>query len=830
MLCALVALSAACDRGIHDGFGVAVTATFDSSVADSDLLRVTALRYDASGDETYTSTEQLGRTVDRVERFLYRPKSTTHEVLVELFALDANGAVVAEGRSELLKLDTTDTTPASITLYPPDESDLGVPSDLSGDADVVGGNISFVTTPVVPTCTGPVDLVVADFSGDTRPDVAVACKQAGKVQVFFTNPDGSFPSTPSWETSAATTPVALATGDFGHDGIPDLVVLDLNQGSLLFSGVAGGKFTMGSFVAITPGLDSMTVADLDGDMTPDLAFGSSLKPGVWVLYGNAPQTPSMRTTAASVTCIHAADVVGDSRLDLLTCEPSANLIEILPNQSGVLGMPSSYTSLTADGVVQALVFDWNDDGKNDIYAFTPTATGGNVTAFANSSTGFTPTVLYGPDDLDVDSHAIVTHFDDDKHFDIVGVGNDSQQMVVALGKNNTPPDYSKGASFYTSEGGLGALAAGTFGGNTQISIAAVNQTSSTLALARGNANGVTAARAFADAIHPRIYDFNLDHNNDIAIIAVPNKFGAGAVLDLVDGDGLGNFVGHGTVAFGPATQSAFADMNGDMVPDVMMSGSDGSVCVALASKAGTFGPCTISMEGTTFIDVATADFDGDGNKDVVLLDDSETANNTQRNVVVVYGNGKGGFTTTVKYPAFNPVAFVVANITGSLTGHKGSDIVALSSSGGLSVLVDGASGLMMPTTIPTSVSNATSLAVLDANHDGHLDLAVSGDTTHVLFGNGDGTFTDAGEVYSMPSAGVTAGDVDGDGYDDLIVMTDHSIVVLPGAVAHAGPPLEFAAGAELKEVLAGNLTKDSLVDVITTGQRASLLVNNTIPN
>src|SRR5262249_11232275 len=72
----------------------------------------------------------------------------------------------------------------------------------------------------------------------------------------------------------------------------------------------------------------------------------------------------------------------------------------------------------------------------------------------------------------------------------------------------------------------------------------------------------------------------------------------------------------------------------------------------------------------------------------------------------------------------------------------------------------------------------------DFNGDGHADLAVQnydGQDISVLFGRGDGTFQDelrlpAGGAYFLN--GLAAGDVNGDGLDDLISATNAAYVHL----------------------------------------------------
>src|SRR5262249_35862707 len=157
--------------------------------------------------------------------------------------------------------------------------------------------------------------------------------QGGNFDILLSNGDGTFAPYVTYKTGVQ--PFAIATGDFNHDGIPDIAVVNGLDGPPVGRGILGdismllgtgnGAFTQRAVTIATTvsqsNLQSDVVAgDFNGDGIPDLAIGDPGAGKVRVRLGSGDGTfaPTFRfeaTTGGSPTWVSAADFNGDGRLD-----------------------------------------------------------------------------------------------------------------------------------------------------------------------------------------------------------------------------------------------------------------------------------------------------------------------------------------------------------------------------------------------------------------------------------------------------------------------------------------------------------------------------------
>ncbi len=218
--------------------------------------------------------------------------------------------------------------------------------------------------------------------------------------------------------------------------------------------------------------------------------------------------------------------------------------------------------------------------------------------------------------------------------------------------------------------------------------------------------------------------------------------------------------------------------------------------------------------------VATADFDGDGNVDIV------TADGQSRDLGVLFGQGRGRFARAEFFELTgSPYTVVAADFDGD--GHP--DLAATAANSVEVLIGDGRGDFSTPTKY-TVGSTPMDLEVSDFDSDGVPDLVALNDFVpqasdlSVLLGNGDGTFASAVSysVGEIPQ-GVDVGDLDGDGAVDLVVSefrTTSVRVLLGDGDGGFGAPSATTVPGTPRDVALGDFDGDGRLDAaVTTDDR-----------
>ncbi len=118
-------------------------------------------------------------------------------------------------------------------------------------------------------------IVVADFNGDGKLDIAVTDAGANAVRILLGNGDGTFQSPIT--ISVGSNPQAIAVGDFNNDGKLDLAIANNGDDTVtLLLGNGDGTFTEASSSPYTVGKGPIAIAaaDFNGDGKLDMAVAN----------------------------------------------------------------------------------------------------------------------------------------------------------------------------------------------------------------------------------------------------------------------------------------------------------------------------------------------------------------------------------------------------------------------------------------------------------------------------------------------------------------------------------------------------------------------------
>jgi hypothetical protein len=253
------------------------------------------------------------------------------------------------------------------------------------------GTISFAAGLVFGVGNGPFSVAMGDFNGDDKPDLAIANFNGDSVSVLR-NTTATGAGTVSFADQqtfvAGSYPSAVVVGDFNGDGKLDLAVADSGGNTLsvlrntTMTGTSTVSFAAQQTFAAGAGSDYLATADFNGDGRPDLAVidsnGATANGMVTVLLNAtttgtatvafaAPQTFAVGNYPVSIA---AADFNSDGRPDLAVVNYGDNTVSVLVNTTALGATTPAFAAqqtfavgASSDSMAAA---DFNGDGWADL--------------------------------------------------------------------------------------------------------------------------------------------------------------------------------------------------------------------------------------------------------------------------------------------------------------------------------------------------------------------------------------------------------------------------------------------------------------------------------
>ena len=664
--------------------------------------------------------------------------------------------------------------------------------------DGVGG-FTAVAAPddLIAVGSGPVFLSLTDLTGDTVLDLVVVNQAAGTVSVLTGDGDGTF--TARATLTVGTMPTSAAVGLLDNDANPDLVVANEDDSTVsVFLGNGDGTFAANGTVATAGQPSFVVLADVDNNGELDLIASNANNDTVSVLMGDGlggfVEHQDYGPEAVAVGLLN-----NDANLDVVTANQNGDTVSVLLGD-GNGAFTGRITYAVGDQPVDVLLADINRDGDLDVITVNqgsddvtyclgdgagafgaPTVvvvgsnprsiSSGNINSGTDSFLDFmvsnrgdnTVTILLGNAvggllvgntyDVGVAPEGVALgDMDDDDVLDAVVANSGDDTVSVLLGNGDgtfaaeTPYDIKGDVTLPLQRPMDVALI--DVDGNDSLDVITANRSGDSVSVLFGTGGTLSAPLRYLAGRNPGGLTLDDVDGDTVPDIVVTNEIDD--TVSVLINEGRGTFLAPGAnetygMGDGPVG-GALADLDGDDILDIITGDRiSESVSVRLGQGNGTFEDVTSYTLRNWFVTgeapsgVAVADFDGDGNLDIITSNVGDGT--TQSTVSLLLGNGDGTYQApTDVYVGVDPQFVYVGDLNedgnwDAFTADAGSHTISARLGNG-----DGTFGGNLA--YPVGLS-PTSMVLIDLDGDGHLDLLSANagdDTVSVILGNGDGSF------------------------------------------------------------------------------------------
>ena len=519
-------------------------------------------------------------------------------------------------------------------------------------------------------------------------------------------------------------------------------------------------------------------------------------------------TPASYATEKAPLWVTTGDFNGDGKLDLAVADGGSDAVTILlGNGDGTFQTGVSYSAGVNFAINYLVTGDFNNDGKQDLL----------VATFAGSVLA----VLPGKGD-----------------------GTFGPAILTQLSLNMLMGDII--------EGGTVQAAVADFNGDTNLDIvmflgnlSGKSFSGITAYLLRGNGNGTfqspepIVALDGMETISFATADFNGDGKPDLAVLAI-NSAATPANLIIALGQGDGTFRVANTYQTPIGADVTVGDVNGDGIPDVVLSGvffelggtseATEGVAVFTGKGDGSFqlaGSYTLAPDNFVLA-MCLADVRGTGTPDIVAAQLADVGNgyniaDATGSIVLLEGNGDGTYQNPVELlPLAATVPFTL--VSGDFNGDgrpdlafaaiPNSQLAAISNEGSLSNLAgnilsalaafsNGTVEAVLDTTPPASFS--------DANAAGFQRGSMAQDSIVAAFGGGLSSQT----VVASGTLGTTLGGVTVNVKDSTGTSRAADLFYVSPSQINYAIPAGTATGAAVVSIASGTNTATANQQIVS---------------
>ncbi|MEQ8844872.1 MAG: FG-GAP-like repeat-containing protein [Phycisphaerales bacterium] len=211
----------------------------------------------------------------------------------------------------------------------------------------------------------PTSLLLADATGDGRPDAIVTDGASSTASIYAGLGDGRFELVRTLRTGR--TPVDAALADVTGDGVDDLLVCNYDHYYVgLHAGLPGGGFARGVRINVGTRPVQMAVVDLDGDGDLDVVTANQLSEDLSVAIndGGAFAEAIAVGPVEDPTGLAAGDLIGDDLPELIVTGRGG--ARLFTNDAGSLSPGPLVATTGFGGAVAVALADFGGDGLLDL--------------------------------------------------------------------------------------------------------------------------------------------------------------------------------------------------------------------------------------------------------------------------------------------------------------------------------------------------------------------------------------------------------------------------------------------------------------------------------